>query len=102
MVRRSMPWRPCALALALVCACSGGTEKKLGLIGADCVQGRDSACASGQCLVLDSATAYCTQACQAVADCPQSYVCANAPAGGKVCQGLGAGGVCSVNDDCPA
>ncbi len=97
-----MLWRQCALALALVGACSGAVEKKLGLIGADCVNGRDAACASGRCLALDSATAYCTQTCQAASDCPQTFVCAAAPAGGKVCQALGAGGVCSVNDDCPA
>jgi hypothetical protein len=92
-----MPWRSCFLAIALVCACGGGTEKKLGLIGADCVSGRDAACASGHCLVLDSATAYCTQSCQSASECPSSYLCA-----GNFCQALGAGGVCGADNDCPA
>ena len=52
--------------------------------------------------MLDSSTAYCTQACQAPADCPASFLCAGAPTGGSVCQALGAGGVCGVDDDCPA
>lgn len=89
----------CALALS---ACGGGSAQKLGLIGADCVVGRDASCASSKCLALDSSTAYCTQACQAAADCPAGFLCAPAPAGGTVCQALGAGGVCAVDDDCPA
>src|SRR6059058_219583 len=89
----------CALALA---ACGSGETSRLGLIGSDCALGRDTSCASSQCLVLDSSTAYCTQACQAQADCPSGYLCAQAPAGGTVCQALGAGGVCGVDDDCPA
>ena len=95
---------PLALALAssfLLAACGGGSPKVLGLIGADCASGGDAACASGNCLVLDSSTAYCTQACQAAADCPQSFLCAGAISG-TVCQALGAGGVCGVDDDCPA
>jgi hypothetical protein len=52
--------------------------------------------------VLDSSTAYCTQACQAAADCPSGYLCAAAPPGGSVCQQLGAGGICASDQDCPA
>ena len=89
----------CALALS---ACGGGTAKKQGPIGSDCAVGRDTACTSNKCLVLDTSTAYCTQACQAAADCPQGYLCAGAPTGGSVCQQLGAGGVCGQDDDCPA
>lgn len=92
-----------ALALAgslISAACGSGTAKPPGLIGADCAVGRDAACASGNCLVLDSSTAYCTQACRAAADCPASFLCAASPAG-AVCQSLG-GGVCAVDDDCPA
>src|SRR5216684_2130435 len=90
-----------ASALALA-ACGSGSAKKLGLIGADCSVGRDAACASGNCLALDSSTAYCTQACQAPRDCPAGFLCAQAPAGGAACQALGAGGICGVDDDCPA
>jgi hypothetical protein len=90
-----------ASALALA-ACGSGSAKKLGLIGADCSVGRDSACASGSCLALDSNTAYCTQACQAPRDCPAGFLCAQAPGGGTACQALGAGGICAVDDDCPA
>src|SRR4051812_12659771 len=89
----------CALALS---ACGGGETSQLGLIGSDCAVGRDASCASNQCLVLDTSTAYCTQACQAPADCPGGYLCAQAPSGGTFCQALGAGGVCGVDDDCPA
>src|SRR5438477_1186773 len=91
-----------ALACALAAACGSGSGKNLGLIGADCAVGRDAACTSGKCLTLDSSTAYCTQACQAAADCPQGYLCAAAPTGGSVCQQLGAGGICGQDDDCPA
>ena len=99
-----MIWRhPCALSLALLLAsaCGGGDQKKLGLLGADCLDGRDAACASSQCLVVDSGTAFCTQACQAPADCPSGFLCAGAAAG-KLCQPVGAGGICAVDDDCPA
>jgi hypothetical protein len=98
---RPPPALTAACAAALV-ACGGGTEKKLGLIGSDCAVGRDAACASGRCLALDSSTAYCTQACQAPADCPQGFLCASAPSRGTVCQALGAGGICGQDDDCPA
>ena len=92
-----------ALACALLLgACGGGQARKPGAIGADCSAGRDSACTSNRCLVLDSSTAYCTQSCQAAADCPAGYQCAPAPTGGSVCQQLGAGGVCGQDVDCPA
>jgi hypothetical protein len=90
-----------AIALATG-ACGGGSAKPLGLIGADCSVGHGAACASNNCLVLDSSTAYCTQACQAPTDCPNGFLCAPAPTGGSVCQQLGAGGVCSGDTDCPA
>src|SRR5260370_42209309 len=87
------PPSPAALACALLLgACGGGSAKKPGLIGADCSVGRDSACASSRCLALDSSTAYCTQSCQAAADCPAGYLCASAPTGGAGCPHPGAGG----------
>src|SRR5260370_42099313 len=87
------PPSPAALACALLLgACGGGSGKKPGLIGADCSVGRDSACASSKCLALDSSTAYCTQSCQAAADCPAGYLCASAPTGGAGCPPPGGGG----------
>src|ERR1700720_3505286 len=84
--------RPALLACLALLACSGG-NKPLGLLGADCAKDRDAACSSGQCLALDSSTAYCTQ----------GFLCAQAASvSGKVCQSVGAGGVCGVDDDCPA
>ena len=51
--------------------------------------------------MLDSSTAYCTQACAGAKDCPAGFLCAGS-ASGSVCQALGAGGVCGIDDDCPA
>jgi hypothetical protein len=94
--------RPSLLACLALLACRGG-NKPLGLLGADCARDRDAACSSGQCLALDSSTAYCTQSCQSGTDCPQGFLCAQAASvSGKVCQSVGAGGVCGVDDDCPA
>ncbi len=101
-----MPWRsPAARSffplLALLAACGGSTKTQLGLLGADCLGGRDGACASSTCLVLDSSTAYCSQGCQKPTDCPTGYLCL--PLGSQnLCQARGAGGVCGVDDDCPA
>src|SRR5436305_705409 len=96
---------PLAVAAAVAIwagASGGGVARELALIGGDCAVGHDTACASNKCLVLDSSTAYCTQACQATADCPTGYLCATASTGGSVCQQLGAGGVCGNDNDCPA
>src|SRR5260370_37868949 len=97
------PPSPAAVACALLLgACGGGSAKKPGLIGADCSVGRDSACASSRCLALDSSSAYCTQSCQAAADCPAGYLCASAPTGGAGCPPPGAGGGCGRDVDRPA
>ncbi len=91
-----------ASLLWIACGCSS-SKKQLGLLGADCLADRDAACSTGQCLALDSSTAYCTQSCLAAADCPQGFLCAPGTSGqGKICQAVGAGGVCGVEDDCPA
>ncbi len=82
--------------------CNGGS-RQLGLLGADCLSSGDAACSSGQCLALDSSTAYCTQSCLASVDCPPGFLCAAAGTNqGKICQAGGAGGVCGLDDDCPA
>ncbi len=92
----------CLAALALA-GCGGGSKKALASLGADCLAGRDAACQSGTCLVLDSSTAYCSQSCAAQKDCPDGYLClAAAGQSGNVCQARGAGGVCGSDDDCPA
>ncbi|MBS2023833.1 MAG: hypothetical protein JST92_15625 [Deltaproteobacteria bacterium] len=91
-----------ALALAFVSCGGSNNTTTLGTLGADCLLDRDAACASSLCLVLDSGTAYCTQACAAPADCPDGYLCVAAGAQGSVCQSRGAGGVCSEDGDCPA
>src|SRR5258708_9560606 len=97
------PPSPAALACALLLgACGGGSAKKPGLIGADCSVGRDSACASSRCLALDSSSAYCTQSCQAAADCPAGYLCASAPTGGSGCPQPGARGRRGQGVACPA
>ena len=98
-----MPSRLAVLALCLAGLGCSSSKKQPGLLGADCVADRDAGCASGQCLALDSATAYCTQSCQAAADCPAGFICAQGGNGkGLLCQSVGAGSVCGVDDDCPA
>ncbi len=96
--------RACAavalLAAALACSSTSGQSDKAG-IGADCLSARDDGCVSDLCLVLDTSTAYCTQPCQAQADCPTGYLCLSSSLG-SVCQARGAGGVCSAEADCPA
>jgi hypothetical protein len=93
----------CAALLAAAAACSSENKAALGLIGADCLVSRDDACASHTCLVLDSSTAYCSQLCQAQADCPDGYLCLPGGKGSStLCQARGAGGVCGTDDDCPA
>jgi len=86
--------------IAAACSSTGSQSDKAG-IGADCLSARDDGCVSDLCLVLDSSTAYCTQPCQAQADCPTGYLCLSSSLG-SVCQARGAGGVCSVEADCPA
>lgn len=93
----------CAALLVLVAACGGGTAQALGALGSDCVLQKDAGCASGLCLVLDSSTAYCSQACQGGTDCPTGFLCLPGGGGsGSVCQARGAGGVCGADADCPA
>jgi len=83
--------------------CGGSAPAVLGAIGSDCLVQRDSGCATGLCLVLDSGTAYCSQACQGAADCPANFLCLpGGGAKGSVCQARGAGGVCAADADCPA
>jgi len=101
---QSRALRGLALALcasALVAACGGSNTSDKGPIGSNCLTLRDDGCASALCLVLDSSTAYCTQPCQAQTDCPDNYLCLSSSLG-TVCQSRGAGGVCSVDADCPA
>ena len=88
--------------LALGAACGNSDQSNIkGPIGADCLAARNGGCTSNLCLVLDTNTAYCTQPCQAQADCPDNYLCL-ASNEGNVCQARGAGGVCSADMDCPA
>ncbi len=92
-----------ATLLAALWACGGDTSSAKGLLGADCVGARDAACASNLCLVLDSNTAYCSQSCAGASDCPDGFLCLSGGlTGSKVCQSRGAGGVCGIDDDCPA
>ena len=96
------PQRLMLLALfSCAIACGGGTITARGGIGADCLAQRNDGCLSSLCLALDSATAYCTQPCQSQTDCPANYLCLPSN-GDKLCQARGAGGVCSVDADCPA
>jgi hypothetical protein len=87
------------VAFGLV-ACSSTPAAKQPL-GADC-QGQNTACASGQCLTIDSATSVCTKDCRANADCPTGLLCDSLPQGGKVCLPVGLNGRCSSDMDCSA
>ena len=81
-------------------ACSAAPKSSAASLGGDCLAGGDSACASGRCLAIDSATAVCTQPCAAASDCPPAFFCAGV-AGGRSClpRELGA---CAADADCPA
>lgn len=103
MLPRSLALRTLVASSALAAlACGSGNKVALGALGTDCLGARNDGCASRTCLVLDSSTAYCSQACQAQTDCPDGYLCLPGGAAGKLCQARGAGGVCGVDDDCPA
>jgi hypothetical protein len=93
-----------AVLLTGLPSCSGGTSEGVspGGLGADCLAAGDAGCTPGFCLTLDTHTAYCSQECQGPTDCPTGFICLAYGTRGKVCQALGAGGVCSSDNDCPA